>query len=104
GADNEEATVNPDIVGWASSVILLLTIFRQVRKQWMERRSEGLSHWLFIGQMAASAGFIVYSWMLQNWVFVVTNVLLLIGAAVGQAIYLRNTAHEKKGRTKADEN
>lgn len=86
--------MNPDIIGWTSSVVLLLTIFRQVKKQWVEGRSEGVSHWLFIGQSAASCGFVVYSWMLDNWVFVVTNVLLLFSALVGQGIYLRNTSRQ----------
>ena len=87
--------MNPDIIGWASSAILLFTIFRQVKKQWDAGRSEGVSHWLFIGQSAASVGFIVYSWMLENWVFVVTNALLLLSALVGQMIYLHNKAKEK---------
>jgi len=87
--------MNPDIIGWASSVVLLLTIFRQVKKQWDAGRSEGVSHWLFIGQMSASTGFIIYSWMLQNWVFVVTNALLLVSAAVGQVIYMHNKAGER---------
>ena len=91
--------MNPDIIGWASSAILLFTVFRQVKKQWDARRSEGVSHWLFIGQIAASTGFVIYSWMLENWVFVVTNVLLLVSAAVGQVIYLHNKSSEEKTRT-----
>ena len=45
---------------------------------------------LFIGQITASVAFIVYSWMLGNWVFVVTNVLMLVTAALGQWVYLPN--------------
>jgi hypothetical protein len=51
------------------------------------------SKWLFIGQLAASLGFVIYSWQLGNWVFVVTNVLMLLTAGLGQCIYLGN----KKG-------
>jgi hypothetical protein len=87
--------MNPDIIGWASSAILLWTVFRQVKKQWQAGRSEGVSSWLFLGQIAASSGFIIYSWMLDNWVFVVTNVLLLLSAAIGQVIYLHNREREK---------
>jgi uncharacterized protein with PQ loop repeat len=79
-----------ELIGWASSVILLLTIGRQVQKQWRTKSTAGLSHWLFIGQVTASAGFAVYSVLVRNWVFVVTNVAMLITAVCGQVIYLRN--------------
>lgn len=79
-----------EIIGWTSAIILLLTIGRQVYTEWRERNSRGLSRWLFIGQLTASAGFIVYSWLKNDWVFVITNFLLLITAAIGQFIYLRN--------------
>jgi uncharacterized protein with PQ loop repeat len=75
-----------EIVGWASSVILVLTIGKQVYKQWHEGSSEGVSKWLFIGQMAASLGFTVYSWLVGNMVFVVTNSLMLLNALAGFAI------------------
>jgi MtN3 and saliva related transmembrane protein len=32
----------------------------------------------------------VYSWLLKNWVFVVTNALMLVTAALGQYVYLAN--------------
>lgn len=79
-----------EIIGWTSAFILLLTIGRQVYTEWRERNSRGLSRWLFIGQFSASAGFIIYSWLKNDWVFVITNFLLLITAAIGQFIYLRN--------------
>jgi hypothetical protein len=52
-----------EAVGWVSSAILVLTIAKQVYKQWREGSSEGVSKWLFVGQMAASLGFTVYSWL-----------------------------------------
>ena len=83
-------------IGWAAAIILLLTLGRQVYTQWRDRTSKGVSKWLFVGQCAASAGFIVYSWLLQNWVFVVTNALILVTAVVGEVIYLRNRRTAKK--------
>ena len=84
------------LIGWAAAGILLLTLGRQVYSQWRDRTSKGVSKWLFVGQCAASAGFIVYSWLLQNWVFVVTNALILVTAVVGEVIYLRNSRPAKK--------
>ena len=78
-----------DVVGWMASAILFATVSRQVWKQWNEGQGEGVSHWLFIGQMAASAGFLAYSWMLDNWIFVVSNAFLLVAAMIGQAGLLR---------------
>ena len=79
-----------ELIGWFAAAVLLTTIGRQVYSEWRDGRSVGLSRWLFIGQMTASVGFIVYSWLLRNWVFVVTNALMLITAALGQLIYLAN--------------
>ncbi len=78
-----------EMIGWVSSMILVLTIGKQIYKQWQEKTSEGVSKWLFIGQIAASMGFTIYSWLVQNWVFVVTNSLLLLSAFVGLGIVLR---------------
>ncbi|HZX80202.1 MAG TPA: SemiSWEET family transporter [Lysobacter sp.] len=79
-----------DLVGWAASAILIATLGRQVYTQWRERSTEGVSRWLFIGQMCASVGFVIYSWLVGNGVFVFTNAVLLLTGVVGQLIYRRN--------------
>ncbi|HEY4366521.1 MAG TPA: PQ-loop repeat-containing protein [Steroidobacteraceae bacterium] len=80
-----------DWIGWLSSAVLLLTLLRQVYTQWRERSVRGVSHWLFVGQLAASSGFLIYSYLLRNGVFVVTNAELLLTAVAGQMIYSRNS-------------
>ena len=79
-----------DWLGWAASAVLLATLGRQVYKEWKECRTDGLSQWLFVGQLTASTGFTIYSWLVGNWVFVVTNLALLVTAVIGQLIYRRN--------------
>lgn len=86
-----------EAIGWSAAAVLLLTISRQVYTQWRARSTQGLSKWLFTGQLAASTGFVVYSWLLGNWVFVVTNVLILVTAGTGQWVYLRNKRGEEGG-------
>ncbi len=86
----------PEIIGWSAAIILLLTLGRQVYTEWRDRSTRGLSKWLFVGQIAASIGFVVYSWLLDNGVFVVTNILILIMAGIGQWIYVRNKQREKE--------
>jgi uncharacterized protein with PQ loop repeat len=85
-----------EAVGWVSSVILVLTIAKQVYKQWQEGSSEGVSKWLFVGQIAASLGFTVYSWLVSNWVFVVTNALMLCNGLLGLLIVLHHRRRERR--------
>jgi len=87
-----------DLIGWAATAILLLTLGRQVYTQWRDRTSRGVSRWLFVGQCAASILFIVYSWQLGSRVFVVTNALILVTAITGEVIYLRNRRTAPKPR------
>jgi MtN3 and saliva related transmembrane protein len=77
-------------VGWTSSALLVLTIGKQVYKQWQEGKSEGVSSWLFAGQIAASIGFTTYSVLVRDWVFVTTNALMLMNGLVGYFILMKN--------------
>ena len=90
-------------IGWISSVVLLLTVGRQVYTQWRTRSTSGLSRWLFVGQVTASLGFTIYSVLLKNWVFVFTNAVLLVTAVVGQCIYLRNKHRETSNGVSTEE-
>ena len=85
-----------ELVGWVSSFILVLTIGKQIYKQWQEGSSKNVSKWLFIGQMAASLGFTVYSWLVGNWVFVVTNLLMLVNGLIGLGIVLHHRKQERR--------
>jgi uncharacterized protein with PQ loop repeat len=84
-----------DWLGWGASAILLATLGRQIWVQWRERSTQGVSGLLFAGQIVASVGFTVYSWLLGNWVFVVTNAAILLTAIFGQWVYRRNVRLEK---------
>jgi MtN3 and saliva related transmembrane protein len=79
-----------DLIGWLSSAVLLATIGRQVFTQWRTRSATGVSRWLFVGQLTASTGFAIYSYLLHNWVFLVSNLALLVTAVAGEIIYLKN--------------
>jgi MtN3 and saliva related transmembrane protein len=83
-----------EVIGWIASAILVLTIFSQIARQWRERTSQGVSRWLFIGQIAASTGFTVYSILVGNIVFIVTNSLMLLSAVVGLGIVIH---HRRRG-------
>ena len=84
-----------EAVGWASSIILILTIGQQVYKQWHEGTSKGVSTWLFVGQLAASTGFTIYSLLIHSWVFAITNAIMVLNGLLGYAITVR---HRRRGR------
>jgi MtN3 and saliva related transmembrane protein len=84
-------------IGWLSALILLATLMSQVRNQWRERSTKGISRWLFVGQLSASIGFIVYSVLTDNVVFIVTNSLIALVAITGEFIYLRNRRGKAPG-------
>ena len=83
-----------EAIGWASSLILIVTIGTQVGKQWRDHTSAGVSVWLFVGQLAASVGFTIYSIILQNWVFAITNGVMILNGLLGYAI----TIHHRRTR------
>jgi MtN3 and saliva related transmembrane protein len=91
-----------EAIGWFSSFVLLLTIGKQVHKQWKAGSSEGVSRWLFVGQITASTGFTLYSLLVGNWVFVVTNFLLLLSAVTGVVITLRQRRTARRQRQSGD--
>ncbi|HQU86078.1 MAG TPA: SemiSWEET family transporter [Pyrinomonadaceae bacterium] len=76
-----------EAVGWISSVILLLTLIRQVYKQWKDGKTEGVSNLLFVGQLFSSIGFTVYSFLVGNWVFTITNGILTLNNFIGICLY-----------------
>lgn len=85
-----------DVIGWASSLILLFTLIKQVHKQWKERTSEGISSLLFIGQLLSSIGFTIYSFLVENWIFTITNGLLTINNIIGISLYFYFLKDSKK--------
>lgn len=89
-----------EIIGWASSIILLVTLVQQVYKQWKEGTGEGVSNWLFVGQLLASSGFTVYSYLVGNWVFIVTNGLLTVNNVFGiiLSFYFRRRNRRRPAR------
>lgn len=84
-----------ELIGWTSSAILLVTLLVQVRAQWKARRTEAVSPWLFIGQLAANLGFVVYSALLGNAVFVVTNVVLACVSIGGWIVLVVHRRRER---------
>ncbi len=90
-----------EAIGWTSSLILLVTLVKQVHKQWKTRSSEGVSRLLFIGQLAASVGFLIYSIMTGNWVFTFTNAALTVNNIIGISLFFYNRNPEEDDAERA---
>jgi len=82
--------VSADVIGWASSVILLLTLGAQTRKLYRTRSNDGVSKWLYIGELAAAVGFTIYSALLHNAVYITTNSLGVLTSLCGLSCFIRN--------------
>ncbi|MEZ6183723.1 MAG: hypothetical protein R3F62_01790 [Planctomycetota bacterium] len=74
-------------VGWASSVLLLATLVYQIKRHHDAGTNGGVSRWLYVGQLCASSGFLVYSLGVGDPVFVATNALLILAALGGLGIH-----------------
>jgi MtN3 and saliva related transmembrane protein len=59
-----------DMVGWASAAVLLATIGRQVYSQCKSKA--------------------IYSSLLHNWVFLLSNAAMIVTAVVGELINISN--------------
>ena len=75
-----------DLVGWLASSVLNATLIRQIYKQWRSDQIQGVSRWLFIGQITASLLFILYSALVGNAVFIVSNALILATGITGYVL------------------
>lgn len=82
--------MSPEWLGWAASAVLIATLTRQVYVQWRDHTSQGVSSWLFLGQITASIAFAIYSWLIDNWIFVFTNCVLILTAVFGEYVFWRN--------------
>lgn len=87
-----------EIIGWISSIVLIATIGKQVYKQWKEGKSGGVSKWLYAGQIVASLGFAIYSYLVGNWVFIFTNSVMVLNGVAGFLINRHLKNREEKAQ------
>lgn len=93
--------MNVELIGWLASLLLITAIGLQLRAQWRHGADARVTPWLFVGNGLASAGFVVYAWLLDNPVFIFTNTLLLLAAAIGLHLRLRGDRSSSEPRSKA---
>lgn len=78
-----------ELIGWASGILLIATIGSQLVRQQRAHSVRGVSPLLFVGQLTASAGLGVYSYLQRDWVFVTINAVMAMAAAAGFVMWWR---------------
>lgn len=91
--------MSSDWIGWAASAILIATLARQIVQQGMATLGAYL-----VGCSSASTrhlGFVIYSVLVDNWVFIVTNRCVLLTAVIGQVRIMlgRRLSHVRRQST-----
>jgi uncharacterized protein with PQ loop repeat len=88
------------LIGWASTAILMATLWGQIYREYRLGKADEISPVLFIGQCVASLGFLTYSALVGSVVFVVSNALILLTAFAGELmrrhLMRRQLAKQKK--------
>lgn len=84
-----------DLIGWAASIVLLVTVVAQIVKQWKSRSSQGVSAWLFVGEIVSALLFLWYAVTIHNAVYVTTNTLMVVASSAGLGIL---AWHRRRGR------
>lgn len=89
--------MNPEFVGWASALVLLVATLKELQQQWRSHSHEGIWPWFFVLQLTAAAGFTVYAALTESWVFFAANGILVFANAAAHLIYRRNVRAGQRG-------
>ena len=85
-----------EFIGWGSAAILVPAFATQTYRQWQNRDAPVSTSalWFFILVLVGTFGQVIYSWMVENWVYLVLNIILVVNnlAGLGIAIHRRMDA------------
>lgn len=76
-----------EILGYAAGAITCLTFLPQVIKTWKEKSAKDVSLMMFIIAFTNEVMWIVYGVLLNNWVIILTNVIMIVMCSI--MIYLK---------------
>ena len=66
-----------DILGYSAGAITSLTFLPQVIKTWKEKSAKDISLLMFVIAAVNEVMWIVYGALLDNWVIILTNVIVI---------------------------
>ncbi len=76
-----------EILGYAAGAITCLTFLPQVIKTWKEKSAKDVSLMMFIIAFTNEVMWIAYGVLLNNWVIILTNVIMIVMCSI--MIYLK---------------
>lgn len=76
-----------DILGYAAGAVTCLTFLPQVIKTWQSKSAKDISLNMFLIAATNEVMWIVYGVLLNNWVIILTNVIVLLMSLI--MIYLK---------------
>lgn len=78
-----------DILGYTAGAVTTFTFLPQVIKTWKEKSAKNISLLMFIIAVTNEIMWIVYGVLLNNWVIILTNSVLMVMALT--MIYFKMT-------------
>lgn len=78
-----------DILGYAAGAITSLTFLPQVLKTWKEKSAKDVSLMMFIIAAINEVMWIIYGALLDNWVIILTNAIVLTMSLIMIILKLR---------------
>ncbi|MCB9054774.1 MAG: SemiSWEET transporter [Chitinophagales bacterium] len=71
-----------DIMGYAAGALTAFTFLPQVVKTWREKAAKEVSLYMFIIAFVNEILWLTYGVMINNWVIMVTNIIMLFMSAI----------------------
>ncbi|MGC8642165.1 MAG: hypothetical protein ACP5XB_20060 [Isosphaeraceae bacterium] len=95
-----------ELIGWASALVIIPTFGLQVYRQWERRNQQAtaLTIWFFVLALVGASGQIIYSWMLENWVYLFINICLVLTDTIGLGLALHGCWVDRPGGSECDDN
>jgi MtN3 and saliva related transmembrane protein len=66
-----------EILGYSAGAVTTLTFLPQVIKTWKEKSAKDVSLWMFIIAAINEIMWVAYGILINNWVIILTNALVL---------------------------
>ncbi|MEO5563586.1 MAG: SemiSWEET transporter [Chitinophagaceae bacterium] len=71
-----------DILGYSAGVVTAVTFLPQVIKTWKEKSAKDISLMMFVIAIVNEIMWIAYGILLNNWIIILTNSILMVMASI----------------------
>ena len=71
-----------DMLGYADGALTAFTFLPQVLKTWKEKSAKDVSLYMFIIAFVNEIMWLVYGVMINNWVIILTNAVMLVMSGI----------------------